>query len=117
MSPQAHLMAGETGHPRWRRGGPHPSPTPVPPLGLCTRRWPLRDIWQHNGSPLQYSSLENSVDRGAWWATVHVVTKELDMTALAPHERLLEILVVPREKTPTGAAARGNPGDAPVLAS
>ena len=29
--------------------------------------------------------------------------------ALAPHERLPEILVVPREKTPTGAAARGNP--------
>ena len=28
-----------------------------------------------------------------------------------------EILVVPREKTPTGAAAGGNPGDAPVLAS
>ena len=28
-----------------------------------------------------------------------------------------EILVVPREKTPTGAAARGNPGGAPVLAS
>ena len=26
-----------------------------------------------------------------------------------PHERLPEILVVPREKTPTGAAARGNP--------
>ena len=25
------------------------------------------------------------------------------------HERLPEILVVPREKTPTGAAARGNP--------
>ena len=30
-------------------------------------------------------------------------------TSLAPHERLPEILVVPREKTPTGAAARGNP--------
>ena len=28
---------------------------------------------------------------------------------MAPHERLPEILVVPREKTPTGAAARGNP--------
>ena len=28
------------------------------------------------------------------------------MTSLAPHERLPEILVVPREKTPTGAAAR-----------
>ena len=26
-----------------------------------------------NGNPLQYSCLENSVDRGAWWATVHGV--------------------------------------------
>ena len=24
-----------------------------------------------NGNPLQYSYLENSMDRGAWWATVH----------------------------------------------
>ena len=32
-----------------------------------------------------------------------------DLTNLALHERLPEILVVPREKTPTGAAARGNP--------
>ena len=28
-----------------------------------------------NGNPLQYSCLENSVDREAWWATVHGVTK------------------------------------------
>ena len=28
-----------------------------------------------NGNPLQYSSLENSIDRGAWWATVYGVTK------------------------------------------
>ena len=28
-----------------------------------------------NGNPLQYSSLENSMDRGAWWATVHEVAK------------------------------------------
>ena len=27
------------------------------------------------GNPLQYSRLENPTDRGAWWATVHVVTK------------------------------------------
>ena len=32
------------------------------------------------GNPLQYSSLENFMDRGAWWATVYGVTKELDMT-------------------------------------
>ena len=28
-----------------------------------------------NGYPLQYSCLENSMDRGAWWATVHVVAE------------------------------------------
>ena len=28
-----------------------------------------------HGSPLQYSFLENSTDRGTWWATVHGVTK------------------------------------------
>ena len=28
-----------------------------------------------NGNPLQYSCLENSMDRGAWWATVHGDTK------------------------------------------
>ena len=28
-----------------------------------------------HGNPLQYSCLENSMDRGAWWATVHGVTK------------------------------------------
>jgi len=32
-------------------------------------------IGEGNGNPLQYSCLENSVDRGAWWATVHGVTK------------------------------------------
>ena len=28
-----------------------------------------------HGNPLQYSCLENPIDRGAWWATVHKVTK------------------------------------------
>ena len=28
-----------------------------------------------NGNPLQYSCMENSMDRGAWWATVHGVAK------------------------------------------
>ena len=28
-----------------------------------------------NGNPLQYSCLGNPMDRGAWWATVHGVTK------------------------------------------
>ena len=28
-----------------------------------------------NGYPLQYSCLENPMDRGAWWATIHGVIK------------------------------------------
>ena len=28
-----------------------------------------------SGNPLQYYCLENSMDRGAWWATVHGVAK------------------------------------------
>ena len=28
-----------------------------------------------NGNPLQYSCLENSMDRGIWWATVHGVAR------------------------------------------
>ena len=28
-----------------------------------------------NGNPLQYSCLENPMDRGAWWATVHRVAE------------------------------------------
>ena len=30
---------------------------------------------KENGNPLQYSCLENPMDRGAWWATVYGVTK------------------------------------------
>ena len=38
-----------------------------------------------NGNSLQYSCLENWIDRGAWWATVHGVAKSLsDMTAHIP---------------------------------
>ena len=33
-----------------------------------------------NGNPLQYSCLENSMDRRAWWDTVHGGLKESDTT-------------------------------------
>jgi len=38
-----------------------------------------RSPGEGNGNPLQYSYLENPMDRGAWQATVCGVTKELDM--------------------------------------
>ena len=37
-----------------------------------------RSPGEGNGNLLQYSCLENSMDRGAWWATAHGVAKELD---------------------------------------
>ena len=46
---------------------------------------PVQETWVHslgqkdllekgNGNPLHYSCLENSLDRGAWWATILGVT-------------------------------------------
>ena len=34
-----------------------------------------RSLGRGHGNPLQYSCLENCMDRGAWWATVHIVAK------------------------------------------
>ena len=39
-----------------------------------------RSSGEGNDNPLQYSCLENSIDRGAWQAPVHGVTKESDMS-------------------------------------
>ena len=45
-------------------------PGSIPGLG--------RSSGEGNGSPLQYSCLENPTDGGAWWATVHGVTQGHD---------------------------------------
>ena len=42
-------------------------PSSIPGLGSAPG--------EGNGSPLQYSCLENAVDGGVWWATVHGVAK------------------------------------------
>ena len=34
-----------------------------------------RSPGEGNGNPFQYSCLENYMDRGAWWATIHGVEK------------------------------------------
>ena len=43
-------------------------------MGVQFRRWG-RAPGEGNGDPLQYSCLGNPVDRGAWRATVHRVSK------------------------------------------
>ena len=47
-----------------------------PPVMQETQVWSLgwEDPWRKDDSPLQYC-LENSMDRGAWQAAVHGVTK------------------------------------------
>ena len=49
-------------------------------LACQGKRWRFNPwVWETSGleygNPLQYSCLENSMDRGAWWATVHRVAK------------------------------------------
>ena len=44
-------------------------PGSIPGLG--------RSPGEGNGNPLQHSWLENPMDRGAWWATVHGITDSI----------------------------------------
>ena len=45
-----------------------------------------------HGNPLQYSCLETPLDRGAWWATVHGVTKS--RTQLSPRHTHVQISIL-----------------------
>ena len=60
----------------WLSGKQSACNTGDPVLITGSRRSP----GERHGNPLQYSCLENSMDRGAWQTTVHRVTKRLDMT-------------------------------------
>ena len=40
-----------------------------------------------NGNPLQSACLENPMDRVAWWATVHGITKESEVTTTKQQKR------------------------------
>ena len=42
---------------------------------VCGFPGPGRSLGEGTGYPLQHSCLENPMDRGAWWATVHGVAK------------------------------------------
>ena len=46
-----------------------------PPSEVCVLQSLVSDNGEGNGTPLQYSCLENPMDGGAWWAAVHGVTK------------------------------------------
>ena len=64
------------GLPRWLSGKESACQAGDIALIPGSRRYP----GEGNGNPLQYSCLENSMDRGAWGATVHGAAKESDTT-------------------------------------
>ena len=42
--------------------------------------WAGKLPWRRNGNTLQYSCLENPMDKAAWWAIVHGIPKQFDTT-------------------------------------
>ena len=46
-----------------------------------------RSPGEGNGTPLRYPCLDTSMDRGAWWATIHGVTKSLGHNGATPTRR------------------------------
>ena len=50
---------------------------------------PAKSLGGGHGNPLQCSCLENPMDRAAWWATVHGVTKESDTTEQLNNNNIL----------------------------
>ena len=82
---QAHLSMKFSRQEYWS-GLPYPLPRDIPNPGIkptSLRSSALADRFftttttsrEGNGTPLQYSCLENPMDRGAWWAAVHGVMK------------------------------------------
>ena len=62
------------------------NPPAMPEIDLCSIPGLGRSPGEQPGSQLQYSCLENPMDRGAWRATVHGVTKsQTQLSNLAQH--------------------------------
>ena len=78
-------------------------PGSIPGLG--------RSPGEGNGNPLQYSCLENSMDWGAWWATVHGVAKS--RTRLSNFTFTFQAIL----ELSTGHGLVGNEADESVLQS
>ena len=51
-----------------------------------------RSLGEGNDNPLQYSCLENSMDGGAWWATVHGVKSQTRLRlSMRTHKGIVSI--------------------------
>ena len=50
--------------------------------------WVRKIPGEGNGNPLQYSCLEDPMDKGAWWATIHGFTKSWTQLSRCTHVRI-----------------------------
>ena len=66
-------------------------------------------LGEGNGTPLQYSCLENPMDGGAWWAAVHGVAKS--QTRLSDFTFTFHFMLGEGNGNPLQCSCLENPGD------
>ena len=74
----------------------------------------LVDKGEGNGTPLQYSCLENPIDGGAWWAAVHGVA-ELDTTERLHFHALEKEMATHSSTLAWRILGTGEPGGLPSM--
>ena len=83
--------------------------------------WVSGAVGEGNGTPLQYSHLENPMDGGAWWAAVHGVTESLtrlsDFTFTFHFHALEEEMATHSSVLAWRTPGTGEPGGLPSLGS
>ena len=78
--------------------------------------WYILSIGEGNGTPLQYSCLENPMDRGAWWAAVHGVARS--RTRLSDFPFTFHFHELEKEMaTHSSVLGMGEPGGLPSMGS
>ena len=90
-------------------------------LRLAINTYKITQNQEGNGTPLQYSCLENPMDGGAWWATVHGVAKSrtrLSDFTLTFHFHALEKAMAPHSSVLAWRIpGTGEPGGLPSMGS
>ena len=80
-----------------------------------------RSLEGGHSNPLQYSCLENPMDRGAWWATVHGVAKSRtllsDFTFTFPFHALEKEMAAHSSVLAWRIPGTGEPGGLPSIGS
>ena len=107
-----HRAASTTPLPRGAHGGSDGKESACSAGDLGSTPVLGRSPGEGNGNTLQYSCLENPMERGAWWATVHGVTKSwTQLSDFTPQREQRGILV--KILSPPSRAGREGRGASP----